>query len=332
MRYLFFDIECANCFEGVGKIFSFGYVLADESFRVIEQDDILMNPDVTRWDWYVLKSMMAYDRHIFASKPKFDSHYDRIAALFASADVIAGYAVENDVKFLLDECRRYQLPFFPHKFYDMQRILRAKHQLPNLISLKRALELLEIPEDEASTLHKSDDDALYTMRVAQALIRDDVADLPALIKKYPVCDVSVENGKVKLHCENGYIFVGVRGEERDPERLHRSSPHYAAFRELIKRPKPSADYEQILKGKKIIVNLGYEEHHRTMMMRLVKRIGEMGGRYTTKASEADIFLEGPCKKPHCIRYNHAMLAAANGKDICFIPIEDFFKAIGLEEA
>ena len=45
MKFLFFDIECANCFGGVGKIFSFGYVLTDETFHVLERDDILMNPE-----------------------------------------------------------------------------------------------------------------------------------------------------------------------------------------------------------------------------------------------------------------------------------------------
>ena len=44
MEYIFFDIECANCFQGRGKICSFGYVITDESFNVISKNDILMNP------------------------------------------------------------------------------------------------------------------------------------------------------------------------------------------------------------------------------------------------------------------------------------------------
>lgn len=41
MRYLFFDIECS---EGKSMC-SFGYVLTDEKFRILEKDDILMNPE-----------------------------------------------------------------------------------------------------------------------------------------------------------------------------------------------------------------------------------------------------------------------------------------------
>ena len=35
MKYLFFDIECANCFGGKAKIYSFGYLVTDEQFNKI---------------------------------------------------------------------------------------------------------------------------------------------------------------------------------------------------------------------------------------------------------------------------------------------------------
>lgn len=44
MKYLFFDIECSNCFNGVGKMCEFGYVLTDENFKIIKMDDIPMSP------------------------------------------------------------------------------------------------------------------------------------------------------------------------------------------------------------------------------------------------------------------------------------------------
>ena len=52
MKYLFFDIECANSFDGVGKICEFGYVLTDENLNVIKQGIHLINPDA-EFDWYV---------------------------------------------------------------------------------------------------------------------------------------------------------------------------------------------------------------------------------------------------------------------------------------
>lgn len=42
MRYLFFDIECA---DGNRAICEYGYVLTDEKFNVIRKINILMDPE-----------------------------------------------------------------------------------------------------------------------------------------------------------------------------------------------------------------------------------------------------------------------------------------------
>ena len=44
MNYIFFDIECANCEGGQAKICSFGYVVTNEAFEVLEKEDLLVNP------------------------------------------------------------------------------------------------------------------------------------------------------------------------------------------------------------------------------------------------------------------------------------------------
>ena len=43
MKYLFFDIECAD--GGKATICSFGYVIADMDFKIIKREDIIMNPE-----------------------------------------------------------------------------------------------------------------------------------------------------------------------------------------------------------------------------------------------------------------------------------------------
>jgi hypothetical protein len=43
MDYIFFDIECANCFGGRGKICSFGYVITDENFNIRQKNDLIIN-------------------------------------------------------------------------------------------------------------------------------------------------------------------------------------------------------------------------------------------------------------------------------------------------
>ena len=44
MKYVFFDIECACVYKNTAKICAFGYVLTDENFQVLAQEDILINP------------------------------------------------------------------------------------------------------------------------------------------------------------------------------------------------------------------------------------------------------------------------------------------------
>ena len=61
MKYLFFDIECANCFNNIGKICEFGYVMTDEKFKVLDKNLILINPN-TKFDWYVAKNLLAHSK------------------------------------------------------------------------------------------------------------------------------------------------------------------------------------------------------------------------------------------------------------------------------
>jgi hypothetical protein len=64
MKYLFFDIECANRDStGRNQIYSFGYILADENMHILEREkDILINPNVKQWDRNVVKEILAYPK------------------------------------------------------------------------------------------------------------------------------------------------------------------------------------------------------------------------------------------------------------------------------
>ena len=53
--FVFFDCECANTFDGVGKICSLGYVICDDDLNIIESEDVVMNPECD-FDWYILSA------------------------------------------------------------------------------------------------------------------------------------------------------------------------------------------------------------------------------------------------------------------------------------
>ena len=83
--FVFFDCECANTFDGVGKICSLGYVICDDDLNIIESEDVVMNPECD-FDWYLLSGKgdckLAYSKDYFRIKPNFESYYKDIKKLF----------------------------------------------------------------------------------------------------------------------------------------------------------------------------------------------------------------------------------------------------------
>ncbi|MBR1713670.1 MAG: hypothetical protein IJ717_01815 [Treponema sp.] len=169
MEYLFFDVECANCFGGVGKMCSFGYVLADESFNIIESDDIVMNPEC-EFDWYLYKNKndikLAYSQEFFRSNPNFPNHYERIKSLLTRPGVkVFGFSSLNDVGFVVTACERYNLPVFDFAAYDLERIVKSDDEIFG--SLEERCRILGVDSSDLQA-HKSSDDAVMTMRLLKA--------------------------------------------------------------------------------------------------------------------------------------------------------------------
>lgn len=165
-NFLFFDCECANCFDGVGKICSLGYVLTDDELNVIESEDVVMNPE-TEFDWYLFspknKCQLAYSKDYFRSKPNFDAFYKKLKTLFSNGNTyVAGFAVANDVGFVNSACERYNRDYINFRAFDVQNLLDKTFN-----AKKKLFEWAEFLECDMSSLasHKSVDDAMATMLV-----------------------------------------------------------------------------------------------------------------------------------------------------------------------
>jgi DNA polymerase III epsilon subunit-like protein len=182
MKYLFFDIEGA-C-PKLSTIATFGYALTDESFNVLAREDILMNP-ASKYDWYVLKNLLAYTKAELAKHPKFSEHYEKIKSLLEDSEtIVCGFSIVNDLKYLNSECKRYSLPSFTFSFLDVQKLTDKYFESKNQIGIERAYAMLEITDE--ILLHRSDEDALAAMKVAKKLCEKTGLTLTALSEKY-VC-------------------------------------------------------------------------------------------------------------------------------------------------
>ena len=188
MNYVFFDIECANCLHGEGKICSFGFVKTDMNFNIIKKKDILINPDAK----FLLGNVktgegikLAYPLFKFNYAYLFPRYYKEIKCLLEDEENICiGFAVKQDVSYITYTCQRYQLPFIKFKYFDVQKfekILNSRKDLSGLDSLIYEYNLKKF------TYHRSDDDAYMTMEVFKALLEQNKLNIQDVIDNYQNC-------------------------------------------------------------------------------------------------------------------------------------------------
>ncbi len=180
MKFLFFDIECSNCFGKKPKMCEFGYVLTDEHFNVLRKEDIPMSPGrknrQNMFDLRIYKRepgfQWAYGFDTYFESPEFPEYYDAIRKLFMEDDVMVfGYAVNNDVLHLNYAVRRYGLEKLAYDAYDIQKMVQFYFKkAERFMGLKNAFKALcSVSELMNLQEHLSRDDAFMSMRVFQKM-------------------------------------------------------------------------------------------------------------------------------------------------------------------
>lgn len=187
--YLFLDVECS---EGKSMC-SFGYVLTDPLFNVLEKKDILINPQAVfhtgPWGKKAREKdagiELAYPEDTFRRQPNFPAMYDVLKAVIMKDNVkIVGFSTDNDARFLNYACIRYKMPFIKFEFYDVQRIYQGVNKLKDQIALEKLIAAYGVDTSEF-VQHKSSDDAHITMLVTQALCERMNSTLEKLVEEYP---------------------------------------------------------------------------------------------------------------------------------------------------
>ena len=185
MNYLFFDLELANCFNNDKKICSFGYLLCDSSFNIIEYDDILMNPE-SKWDKYALKNVIKYSIEEFLVEPNFPFFYKKISELFKDTIAI-GHSTKFDVQALNDTAKRYDLEKIPLSYLDIAEIFKAYNKDKNIMGLSKLAALFAV--EAQGEKHTSLQDARITRDITLKILEManlSLADLLAKIKMSPI--------------------------------------------------------------------------------------------------------------------------------------------------
>jgi len=345
MKYVFFDIECANCFQGHGKICSFGYVITDEKFKILEKKDILMNPH-SKFQLFGRKNrpgiVLGYDEKTFNSSPDFIHFYKKIRSLLtARHSMNFGFSVLSDASYIKSECTRYAKEMFDYEFIDIQQIYTDYKGLSNPSALIKCAS--EYGVTESQEVHKSDDDSYFTMRVLKGLCEETGLSVHELIEKYPLCKGRCINGEIESE------FLKFKEQQRANKlskmekltgslranwvykiRENSDELHNYSKKVYVNRKSSSA-----LSCKRVCISSLYEDYHFSEMMNIVSLLALNGAKYVKHPASSDIFVtyslkDKKGKEYECYRRKKAEAAIKDGANINVITIDELLEMLGTD--
>ena len=286
MKYLFFDIECSVVSKTQAKICAFGYCLTDEQFHIIKKEDILINP---RGGFHLTDRkgtqglVLPYKYEDFKKYPDFLEKSAEIYALLTDTDtLVAGHATMNDVKYLNLESKRYHLPSFVFDFADTQFLYMNK-----VGDFSRQFGLGIIAENLGVefTPHRAADDAYATMKIAEAMCKDEGLTLPQLLQKYKISLGRIENYEITPLTSAGQVEYRTELERKKEERERLKTEFYRFMdREKRKRAK-----DGLLKNKSVCFSHPLEMEL-PLSKKLLSAAFSQAAFFTSRAEECDIYV------------------------------------------
>lgn len=330
MDYMFYDIEAS---EG-SSMCSFGYVITDENYNIIDKEDILMNPEAMfhtgAWSAKNREKYpgitLAYPNSEFKKQPTFPYFYEKIKSLIQAENrVIIGFSHANDAGFLSRACKRYGLSFIDYEFLDIQNLYCEYINQKNQVALENLLGELGVEINEY-TLHKSDDDSEITMLAARELCKRLNFDINTLADTYKMTRGCVKDGKC-IYYERERIK-----QEKNRVLMNESNKisgkRFYKFGKELKKIEIAKDADSRFSGLKVIFSRGYESVHYREMLLIAERLGQVGARYVTKSAEADCFINvfESEEKPSG-RYKFIKKRISEGENILIVDVLVLFKEL-----
>ena len=286
MNYLFFDIECAGVFKNMAKICAFGYCLTDENFHIIEKEDLLINP---QGHFHLTDRkgeqgiVLPYKYEDFKKYPTFPMRAEKIYALLQDENTLAvGHAVQNDVKYLNFESKRFSLPSLRFSFADTQFLyMNTISEFSRQFGLGTIAQQLGVE----FTPHRAVDDAYATMKVAEAMCKAENATFAQLLEKYQISVGKIENYEITQNTSTAFEkFKKQREKQKIAREKARAEFHIFADKQKRKRAK-----EGKLKDKTVCFSHALELDVPLAKKLLVGAFAQ-AARVTFRAEECDAYV------------------------------------------
>lgn len=281
MKFLFFDTECAKINRLNSYLCSFGYVLCDDKFNILEKEDILINP--TQYDDHIINDIIEYSKNDLASAPKFPFYYDKIKKLLSDKKtIVIGQTVYMDAKYINCSLKMYKLEPINYPFYDLSEIFRNMNGNMLVKSLEEEARMLGLDVSQGDR-HTSLNDAYITYLCFKELCNNESLDGFSLLKKYKALKGESKDYGVLL-IDNLINLSNNMGN---------NSQNRKRFNIFLHRIKKREEAKQDLLGKKIYIDSLYTKTHYKEMFLIVQLIKNHGGYFTFKKEEANylVYLE-----------------------------------------
>ncbi len=298
MEYLFFDIECASVSKKAAKICAFGYCLTDEKFNIIEQKDLLINPQggFHLTDRRGEKGLvLPYDYKGFSAYPVFPKLYPFIRELLSGDRIVVGHSIINDVKFINLELNRFSLEHINYEFFDTQFAYMNKIKV---FDRQFALETIARELGVEFTPHRAVDDAYATMRIAEAMCKEEDCDLLTLMQRYGITSGRTVNGEVK-NCSSKLQEEFFKASRAEKERRERVRSEFNSF--VFSRRHERKNNK--LKGKIFTFNKKIEENL-PVSKEYIREIFLNGGSYSVKSETCNVYVK--TADDNSVRYKNAL--------------------------
>ncbi len=331
MRYLAFDIECCDG----AHICEFGYVITDEDFNVKEQKDIIINPEHKfrltgrpgGRDIY-----LSFTEEQYYSSPLFTEYYEEIKNLLERKDqVVIGHSVSSDAGFLKTACKKYNLPPINFSFFDSQKAYGEYANIKNSISLEKAESLLELPKPEH--LHKSDEDALLTLQLVQAMCNRLEVTLPQLMELCPAACGSSENYMIRY--KGNSLEEMLETVDKNPSALSNGKKE-RCIAKFAKSVRPQGEIiKSKLNGKNYCFGRRFEMNNVKLALLLIQLMKNHGSTYNTKVIENDLYIATDEEiidgaQPNT-RYAMAQQKRETQQNFEILTFDELYKLIGVTE-
>ena len=291
MKFLFFDQEFASSFGGTSKICEFGYVITNESFEVLNRYNIIINPNLKRyqWDKRVVREILKRNIEEYENGITFPKAYETIKHIISSADYVFGHSLDGDAKALNDECKRYYLPSINFVFYDIKKFYKDYINTSKNFSVTNILKELKI--DGENGAHDAETDAYNTMLELKTMLERLEINVEDLIELCPEVKDINENYQVlstSLNLERKQEIFNLAITGNNDNTLRYDNYNMQLYSLFLENVKPQKVADKKLSGQKVCISPNYIQNHYKQILNIIQLLCNHGASFTKKKSEANI--------------------------------------------